>query len=243
MGQTSIKNRKVIGVIGCLCIHGFTGSPYEVEPLVNYLKENTNWKVIDPVLPGHGEGNSLSNIKFLDWIECVENELEGLIEECETVYLIGFSMGGLLAAYLAVKYPVKKLVLLSAAAHYINIRQLVIDIKEMIMDGLKGHLSENILFQRYRRKIGGTPLSATKQFRRLVRFIKPQLKYVSIPTLIVQGECDGIVPVKSAHYIFEHIGSNEKKLVFLTSSPHHVCHGPDYQQLEKEISLFLQQNE
>jgi carboxylesterase len=230
-------------MIGCLCIHGFTGSPYEVEPLVNYLRENTNWKVVDPVLPGHGDGTNLTEITYFDWINCVENVLEKLIEECEAVYVIGFSMGGMLAAYLSTKYPVQRLVLLSAAAHYINLKQLLIDIREMIYDGVKGNLSQNILFQRYRRKIGDTPLSATKQFRQLVRFIKPHLSKVHIPTLIVQGECDGIVPTKSAHYLFKHIGSLQKKLVFLTSSPHHVCHGPDYEQLKEEVSLFFQLQE
>jgi carboxylesterase len=231
----------VIVVIGCLCVHGFTGAPYEVEPLVSYLRENTDWRVVAPVLPGHGDEEDLSDIlSYQEWIESVEMAMQSLISECETVYVVGFSMGGMLAAYLATKYPIEKLVLLSAAAHYINIKQLLLDIKDMAQDGIKGQLHHNILFQRYRKKILRTPISATRQFRLLVRFIRPHLKEIQIPTLIVQGECDGIVPTKSAHYIFENIGSSKKKLVFLTSSPHHVCHGPDFPQLVEEISLFFQ---
>jgi carboxylesterase len=226
-------------LIGCLCIHGFTGSPYEVEPLVTYLRKQTNWLIVDPTLPGHGEHDHLLNITFDQWIQCVEQEIEALFISCEKVYVIGFSMGGLLAAYLASKYPVEKLVLLSAAAHYVNIHQLLADIGEMIKDGVKGSLQSNVLFQRYRKKIAATPLSATKQFRKLVRHVKPLLQQIQVPTLIVQGECDGIVPVKSAHYIYEKLGSENKKLVFLCSSQHHVCHGPDYKQLEEEIAHFL----
>ncbi|NQD52654.1 carboxylesterase, partial [Bacillus altitudinis] len=42
-------------MIGCLCIHGFTGAPYEVEPLAEYLKQTTDWTVQSVTLPGHGE--------------------------------------------------------------------------------------------------------------------------------------------------------------------------------------------
>ncbi|WP_345739448.1 hypothetical protein [Virgibacillus salarius] len=37
-------------MIACLVIHGYTGGPYEVEPLANYLQENTNWHVEVPTL-------------------------------------------------------------------------------------------------------------------------------------------------------------------------------------------------
>ncbi|YCA13514.1 alpha/beta fold hydrolase [Bacillus sp. AK128] len=226
-------------MIGCLCIHGFTGAPYEVEPLVSFLKKHTDWKIVAPILPGHGDDEDLLTITYPDWIEAVEKEIQILINECETVYVIGFSMGGLLAAYLAKKYPVEKLVLLSAAAYYVNVRQLFKDIKEMALDGIRGNLSDNILYRRYRKKITNTPVSATRQFRMLVKFIKPCIREIHTPTLIIQGECDGIVPTKSAHFIFEKLGSDDKKLVFLSSSPHHVCHGPDFDQLTEEVSSFF----
>ncbi|KPD00014.1 hypothetical protein LR69_01687 [Geobacillus sp. BCO2] len=40
-------------MIGCLCIHGFTGSPEEVAPLADYLRERTDWVIETPTLPGH----------------------------------------------------------------------------------------------------------------------------------------------------------------------------------------------
>ena len=40
---------------GVLCIHGFTGGPYEVQPIADYLEKNTDWKIVVPTLPGHGE--------------------------------------------------------------------------------------------------------------------------------------------------------------------------------------------
>lgn len=226
-------------MIGCLCIHGFTGAPYEVEPLANHLQKVTNWDVRVPTLPGHGETLSLGDVRFENWIDCAEKELKSLMETCSEIYVIGFSMGGLIAAYLAAKYPVQKLVLLSAAAYYVNPSQMLADIKEMIRDGIKGNLKENELFNRYKKKMMETPIRATFQFRKLVHFVKPYLKEIQTPTLIVQGELDGIVPVKSAQYLYEVIGSSQKELCFLPKSKHHVCHGDDFEILVQRVENFL----
>ncbi|WML50198.1 alpha/beta fold hydrolase [Neobacillus sp. PS3-34] len=160
-------------MIGCLCIHGFTGAPYEVEPLVEYLKEQTDWLFSVPTLPGHGDNLSLKGIKYQQWIEYAEEELKKLLANCDQVYVIGFSMGGLIASYLAANYNIDKLVLLSAAAYYINPRQLVLDLKNVLIDTVQGNIAKNELFLRYKRKIIQTPLEATLQFRRLVFFTRP----------------------------------------------------------------------
>ncbi|HAQ08792.1 MAG TPA: carboxylesterase [Bacillus bacterium] len=230
-------------MIGCLLIHGFTGSPFEVEPLGQSLKERTDWKIAVPTLPGHGEELSLKGIKYNQWINHAETELKALLKECDSVYVIGFSMGGLIASYLASKYPVDKLVLLSAAAYYVNPKQLASDVKEMVRDTVKGKLTENELFLRYKRKIKETPMTATLQFRRLVSEIRPILKKVKVPTLIAQGESDGIVPPKSAQYLYEHIGAVEKRLIYYKNSKHLICHGDEKEQLFEEVYDFLTSHE
>ncbi|MGG3471027.1 alpha/beta fold hydrolase [Neobacillus pocheonensis] len=226
-------------MIGCLCIHGFTGAPYEVEPLVDFLKERTDWRFSVPTLPGHGEQQSLKGIEYQEWIHHAEEELKGLNDTCDKVYVIGFSMGGMIASYLAAQYPVDKLVLLSAAAYYVNPQQLAADIFAALKDSMNGKLQENELFRRYKRKITETPLAATLQFRRLVSFIKPMLHQVQAPTFIAQGECDGIVPLKSAEYLYQTIGANEKKLTYIKQSKHHICHCEEKEALFSQVLDFL----
>jgi carboxylesterase len=226
-------------MIGCLCIHGFTGSPYEVEPLAAYLKKHTNWEIAVPTLPGHGETLQLKGIRYKDWIKYAEEELKKLMEKCETVYVIGFSMGGLIAAYLAVHYPVKKLVLLSAAAYYVNPKQLAMDIGKMVKDTFRGELQNNDLFHRYKKKIKDTPISATFQFRSLVSNIRPILEKIEIPTFIAQGEADGIVPSKSAKYIYEKIGTEHKNIKYIKNSGHMICHCDENEELFSDILDFL----
>ncbi|MDR4944994.1 alpha/beta hydrolase [Neobacillus cucumis] len=226
-------------MIGCLLIHGFTGAPYEVEPLAKYLKERTDWSIRVPTLPGHGVPGSLKGVQYQDWIDHAEAELTQLIATCDRVYVVGFSMGGMIASYLAANYPVEKLILLSAAAFYLNPKQLTIDIKEMIKDFLQGNLHDNELFLRYKRKIKETPFAATLQFRRLVTFIKPLLHQVNVPTFIAQGECDGIVPPKSAEYLFHTISAKQKKLALFKHSKHLICHCEERDTLFSQVLAFL----
>jgi carboxylesterase len=228
-------------MIGCLCLHGFTGGPYEVAPLVDYLQERTDWIFRVPTLPGHGETATLKGIQYQEWIHHAEKEWQQLQETCDEVYVIGFSMGGLIASFLAANYPVDKLVLLSAAAYYMNPRQLAADMKEVMRDFLNGSLQENELFLRYKRKITETPLAATWQFSRLVSYIRPMLPLIEVPTFIAQGECDGIVPPKSAEYLYQTIGAKQKRLSLIKDSQHHICYCEENTALFSEVFNFLQE--
>ncbi|MEC1353615.1 alpha/beta fold hydrolase [Bacillus sonorensis] len=229
-------------MIGCLCIHGFTGAPYEIEPLAAHLKQAGDWKIEMITLPGHGDIPVLKGVCYQEWIACAEVELIRLLKECDDVYVIGFSMGGMIAAYLAGKYPVSRLVLLSAAARYISPAQLIQDLKTVIKDTFQGSLEDNQLYKRYKKKLTNTPVSSALQFHKLVKATKPALKKLRIPVLIVQGERDSIVPVSSAFYLYETIPSNEKKLCLLPESHHHICLEENTSFLFHTVEAFLKRS-
>ncbi|WP_100330087.1 alpha/beta hydrolase [Bacillus xiapuensis] len=226
-------------MIGCLCIHGFTGAPYEVEPLAAYLREKTDWKIVVPTLPGHGSSPALKGITYQHWLEHAVAEMKKLLAECEHVYLIGFSMGGLISIYLANKYPAEKLILLSAAAKYINVGQMILDIGDMLKDAKSGRLQDNHLFVRYKDKLFKTPLSATWQFRKMVVCTRPLLNNITIPTFIAQGMADGVVPPKSAEFIYNQIGSKQKEIYYSPTAKHHICHTGEREILFEKIFTFL----
>lgn len=128
---------------GILCIHGFTGSPKDIDPLVSFLYEETDWLIRAPILPGHGDQLKLKGIRYTDWIRHAEGELVNLMELCDTIYICGFSMGGLIGSWLATRYPVKKMVLISAAVYYINPKNFYFEMKNMISDGFKYSFRRN----------------------------------------------------------------------------------------------------
>ena len=224
---------------GVLCIHGFTGSPKELEPLTIFLKDHTDWIIKTPVLPGHENLRQLKETCFMDWIYHAEEELKNLMEQCDKIYLCGFSMGGLIASWLSAHYPVEKLVLLSAAAYYTNPIHFCEDFFETIIDGCRNSFSKSERFQNYKMKFTSTPFKAYLEFRKLVRTVRPVLSKVNLPTFIVQGKRDPIVPEKSAYYLYNKIKTEEKKLRFVEDAKHQICYDDNSNQLFNEILEFL----
>ena len=226
-------------MIGCLIIHGYTGGPYEVEPLANYLQERTDWKIVVPVLKGHGEQLDLKDASHENWIEDARKALKELQAECDTVYVIGFSMGGMIAAYLAATEKIDKLVLLATSRKYLSFKYLSYYVADMINDGFKGKLQENKYYLHYKSKWGEIPLKANIEFMKLVNRTKDYLKDIQTPVFIAQGQRDGLVPFKTAYSLDEEIGSKHKEVVFFEQSDHLICLGDDAEVLNKMIYRFL----
>ncbi|GEL07504.1 alpha/beta hydrolase [Salisediminibacterium halotolerans] len=227
-------------MIGCLILHGFAGSREDIQEIETHFTEKTNWLVYVPDLPGHdGTKDSLKAVTYKHWLLKAKYALEELLERCDTVYLIGFSMGGVIASYLSVHYRVDRLVLISAAAFYLNPKQLASDLTGWAVEGLRGELSEDEYYLLYRDKLQNTPVKATIEFAKMVRKIRPHFSEISVPTLIIQGEKDGLVPVKSAEYIYNEIRSEDKEIYFFPEAKHYIWHSGEKESLLKRIDQFL----
>src|SRR5699024_9810271 len=134
-------------MIGCLCLHGFTGGPYEIAPLTDFLLENTNWLVSVPTLPGHGVDLKLDNVTHKDWLVTAELAYQELAKKVDTIYLIGFSMGGMIAAALAAKYRVDRLVMLSPSRKYLSLAGITGELGQLIKDRVFGEIEENLAYK------------------------------------------------------------------------------------------------
>ncbi|WP_156290229.1 alpha/beta hydrolase [Oceanobacillus salinisoli] len=226
-------------MIGCLVIHGYTGGPYEVEPLARFLQEKTDWHIELPTLPGHGRELDLKETNYKEWIIAAEDVLQKMTGKYEKIYLIGFSMGGMIAAYLAAKYTIEKLVLLAPARKYLSFRQIAHDIGEVVGDRVKGTLHENELYNHYKNKMGTVPMKANIEFMKLVKYTKPYLSEVKAPVLIAQGQQDGMVPYKAVYDLDKELKSEEKELVLFEQSKHLICLGDDKDTLNQMVYDFL----
>ncbi|MCX5747884.1 MAG: alpha/beta fold hydrolase [Proteobacteria bacterium] len=91
--------------IGAVCIHGFTGSPYELR----YLGERLAYAGIGALgirLPGHGTSiDDLDRTRWQDWAAAVDAAVTTLGARYERVAVVGQSLGGLLALHAAASRP------------------------------------------------------------------------------------------------------------------------------------------
>jgi carboxylesterase len=98
----------------CLLIHGFAGSPFEMEPLVPGL-EALGCAVDLPTLPGHGATiQDFRKTYFPDWLQHAQTRLLTLQSAYDRVIPIGFSMGAAIALTLAARHQTHAVVALSA---------------------------------------------------------------------------------------------------------------------------------
>jgi carboxylesterase len=228
----------------CLLIHGFTGTPYEIEPLARLLQEQGH-EVVTPTLAGHGgDRQQMLRVTWRDWILSVEVVLQDLLAREETVHLVGFSMGGLIAAHLAARHGerIRSLTMLSAPIYTINPKQLFKTIADAIQKSMRtGERQEDVT--RYLMKVRATPLRSLVHFRRLVRTVKGQLGDVDVPLLIIQGEQDDLVETSSAAYIYESVKTTEKQLHLFPKSRHLICHDCEADEVIRLVASFIRERE
>lgn len=226
---------------GVLMLHGFSGGPYEIEPLASYLQKQTDWVIEMPVFSGHGDAESLAmkGYKAQHWLMDAELAYRRLARQVDEVMVVGFSMGGVIALYLANRYPVKKMVLLSAAVKYVSPKRLVEDIRMMAVEAFRGKLRDNALFLRYEHKFRHVPLSSTIEFTKIVRRTEMYIHLLYVPVFIVQGEEDGIVPSITAQYLYDRMPSVQKQMYLSKKGKHHICYSDDCDTWFNKVYHFL----
>lgn len=218
---------------GCLIIHGFGGSIEEVIPLARSLKEE-GYVVVCPTLAGHtGKRQDLKGIKYQDWILSAEKELEVLLAACENVYLIGFSMGGLIALTIASKYKVAGVVTLNSPIYYWDIKRIVLN----IVGDIRKRKLENI--RHYLRSSCSFPLSALLNFRMLLSKTKSQIKEVQCPVFVAQALEDDTVRKNSARYIYCNIASNKKFIRYYENSGHLILWSKVSAEVIQDVRSFM----
>lgn len=226
-------------VTGVLFIHGFTGGTYEVQPLIKYVKNQTEWLIEEPTLPGHGVTLDLENTSAESWMMEAELAMRRLQKKADRIIVVGFSMGGLIALYLTLRYPVNRLVLLSAAARYISPRVLLDDVRIMLKESITKNYTPNTFHHLTNYKLTHTPLLATFEFLRIVRMVKPYYGKITTPVCIVQGKRDAIVPFSTAQHLHDVLGSTEKKMIQSETGQHHICYSEDCNEWFEDVLSFM----
>lgn len=221
-----------------LIVHGFAGGTYDQEYLANHLELIRNYDVYRFTLAGH-DGLFKSNMTETDWIKSAEDMIEFLIKNnYKTIYVIGHSMGGVIAARLAAKYKeVKKLVLIAAAFRYLEFTDGNFDILKSLKKTpqiAKDYTKDEIITRLLK-----MPPSSIKEFSNLVKNNQESLKKIQIPTLIIQGNHDALVPLETANLIYNEIPSKNKNVLIYDGVTHDVFRSNKTPEITKEIIEFL----
>jgi carboxylesterase len=208
--------------VGVLLVHGFTGSPAAMRPWAEYLN-NLGYTVTVPLLPGHGtRPEDLNFIQWREWPAKVESDLQSLLQRCEKVFLIGFSMGGTTSLNVAARYS-KNLAGLILVNPMIHVR--------FVPHQLAWFLSR---FQKLRESVGddikrpgvtehgydALPGVGAYQLLKMCSYTRKRLHDVTLPVQLFHSVEDHTLPVSNTEIIMREINSREKNRIELINSYH-----------------------
>jgi carboxylesterase len=183
------------GPTGALLCHGFTGSPQSLRPWAEYLAA-AGLTVSLPRLPGHGTSwQEMARTRWEDWYAEVDRAFDELRARCESIFVMGLSMGGCLALRLAELHgdAVAGLVLVNPSVTADTKLFLLAPVLKLVVPSLKGVGSDI-------KKEGATelaydrmPVRSLATLPAMWRVTEGDLGQVSAPVLCYKSAADHVV--------------------------------------------------
>jgi len=258
-----IKKKK----IGFFIVHGFLGNATTgFDDLPRILKKNRIdfWMT---QLQGHGYDDDINTFNYKKCLRQVEIEYQVFQQQYEKVYIMGFSMGGVIAGHLASHYGADKMVLISPAFKYGGGNKIISkvgdffkahkgkneeDLPKIIEKVLNDNAAQELmdefiadknstinLAEDYADTLKGVKISVFTNFMRLVSNVKKHIITIDAPTRIYISEHDEIVPIDAAFYIFDKVTSTDKRIEILTKVGHRIMVSELRKDVIIEIIKFL----
>jgi len=222
---------------GVLCLHGITGTPYEVRPLAEAFGR-LGCSVEAPLLAGHGGTlGELARTNGDDWLRSAESALDRLQARVggAPVAICGFSMGGLLSLRLAHRFPERISALVVMAAPLRLRRMQVTGIRTVsrlpldfcalpgvCVPKLNGSDISDPALRYTNPGLRAFPLAALKALVDLMDATRADLPSIRTPTLVVHGRQDHTVPMDDSLELTGSLGSDVIERLWLDKSFHIV---------------------
>ena len=102
----------------CILLHGYLGDEADFGLLPKALKPYYD-DVIICQMPGHVSINRIYSFTFKESVEMLYEVIESYVKDAQ-VDIIGYSLGGVMASYLAKQYSFNKVVLISTSIKFLN---------------------------------------------------------------------------------------------------------------------------
>ncbi len=237
--------------IGCLCIHGFMASPSEIYWQAKHLAEQ-GYTVYAPRLPGHGgDYRAMSRLRWSDWYDAALNGWSTLRAQCDQVFVIGHSMGGMLGLLLATSVIVNGLVMLASPVIFRHRLMANANWFKFVRPFTDQHdktsLAQIVREEQVRRgeAINGRvrydiwSTAAVYELYDLAGAVREHLPRVTAPLLLIYSQGDQTVSLENRDYIAAHVGSKLVEQHTLQRSDHILTMDVERETVFQYVADFL----
>ena len=222
---------------GCLLLHGAGGgTTWDLKEFARTLHSKTGTTIWLPALKGFGtKPEDLYNVTFSDWMNVAHEGVTKLQQDCDRIFIVGYSMGGLLTLILASERKDINAVVTWSAAISVRTRKITLLpiitkipilkrlFPEQFPTGISMELKEKgwIGYDWIPSSIGFSILNGIKQ-------LKKSLDKVTCPAFIIQGTKDEDVSRNSAEKIYNTINSRIKEIWYVEGAGHPIMNDELY---------------
>ena len=213
--------------VGCLLVHGFTGMPKEMRWMGEALNKQ-GFSVLGICLAGHAtHPEDMIRSTYQDWLASVEDGFHLLSGAASHIYLMGLSMGGVLALTSAASLPVRGVVAMSTPYKLpddwrLNYIDLLARIQRYLPPPTEPPGSDWFDSAAWKEHVSyqQKPMRAVGQLNQLLNEMRSTLPHVQVPVLLIHSHDDKTVWPGSMPAIYDALGSPDKDMLWIDKSGH-----------------------
>ena len=235
--------------MGCVLVHGFTGTPDDLAMLGQTLAD-AGFSVELPLLTGHDRGaRGVAEASLEDWRRDVHSAVDYLERKTKRpVMLVGFSMGGLLVMDNAIRgqSAIAGLATLAAPLELGPSARWASDLAR----GVPAAIGRSLAWP----KFGGSdistgqhvpgpsamPLTGIGELLDLIDHVHGHIEEIEVPTLIMHAIQDHTAPRASAIELTKRLKAPWTRLVTLDTGFHLVPRDVCRDQVNEEVLRFAE---
>ena len=234
-----------------MCLHGFTGTPFELQPLADALT-TVGYRVGIPMLAGHGaDVAALEATTWVDWLRSAEEAFDNLASATPgRVAVLGFSMGGLLALQLA-KSRASRVAALAVMAAPLSLGRAQVHgirllgklprpLRRGPLRSIPKLFGSSVGDPEARRRNPGLrsmPVLGLQSLLALMADTRGLLADITAPAMVIHGRRDGTVPFAASLELADLLATTER--LWLDHSRHLVAVDIERDLLARSIERFL----
>ena len=223
-----------------LCLHGLAGTPYEVRPPAEALAAR-GLACLGPLLPGHGtDPEELARTHRRTWLETALATWDELANTHERVYVLGLSMGGLLALAVSARRAVAGAIVMAAPLELSGLIRTAVPVLRWILPSVPKR--PGILDRAARERHPGykrMPLAAVHQLVLLGGEVGRELSCVRQPLKLIYSRGDPSVDLSNSERVLAGVSSEERELCVLEDSSHVIPVDQEGELVAAEVVEFV----
>jgi carboxylesterase len=230
------------GPAAALCLHGLTGTPYEVRVLGEAIAA-AGIHAFGPALPGHCETpDALSRVPHSAWLDAALGHYQTLRARFERVAVVGLSMGGLLSLAIAQREPVAAVVVVGTPLELPWLVRCAVPWLKHVWPMSPKREGSDIREPGARARhpsYDAMPLHSVHELIRLQRRVLEDMAQVRAPLFVAHGAHDGTANPADAQRIYDAVSSSQRTRFEAPASGHIVTVDHDGPELARRTVEFL----